>query len=365
MINNKLRTLDLFSGIGGLSFALKEETQTIAYCEICPDATNVLKAAMKKGFIDEAPVFPDIKLLQEEDLKSLGRIDLVMGGFPCVGFCALGGRMGLLEAESALFYEMIRIVETTKPSLAFMENVPNVIKMGLHDIYTQFGQMGYEIRWLTLAASDLGALHDRRRWFCLAVSANAREQLVSWKPPTERDVYDWASTSPARMVKDRTSENLKRCRLLGNGVVPDCVHWAFQRLSGLGLQHLPNQVTRLKGPKAWGYAAGTGYFELPKPKFQKRKNLSLMLDPGSYRTIKPLNRLVSSPLITTVIQKQRWATPRRGVQGAYLRMTKRSLADLPTQIRFERETPDDLREGQQNAEFLEFLMGYPLGYTET
>lgn len=45
-------------------------------------------------------------------------------------------------------------------------------------------------------------------------------------------------------------------------------------------------------------------------------------------------------------------------------LTPRTLRDLPSQVRFERQTPEELRKGQLSPEFVEYMMGYPAGWTD-
>ena len=75
-----LRTLDLFSGIGGFSLGLEKTGgfETIAFCEIDPFCRKVL-AKHWPG----VPCFEDITKLDKEELDELGRIDVICGGFPC------------------------------------------------------------------------------------------------------------------------------------------------------------------------------------------------------------------------------------------------------------------------------------------
>ncbi len=85
-----MRSLDLFSGIGGMALGLERAgIEAAAFCEIEPYCQRVLK----KHWPD-VPCYPDIKTLTVEKLYadgiiarrgdengSLG-IDLIAGGFP-------------------------------------------------------------------------------------------------------------------------------------------------------------------------------------------------------------------------------------------------------------------------------------------
>ena len=58
----RLPTLDLFSGVGGLSIGLREVCCPIAYCEIEPKARAVLQARMQDGMLERAPVLEDVRV---------------------------------------------------------------------------------------------------------------------------------------------------------------------------------------------------------------------------------------------------------------------------------------------------------------
>jgi DNA (cytosine-5)-methyltransferase 1 len=124
---SKLTSVDLFSGIGGLSLSLKEKFKTVLYCEINKDAILVLENNMRKDFIHKAPIHNDITNLDFLTIQSLTgkkHIDLVCGGFPCTGFSSAGLRKGFSNSASFLFFEMSRIIDFLNPSFIFFENVP-------------------------------------------------------------------------------------------------------------------------------------------------------------------------------------------------------------------------------------------------
>lgn len=65
-----LRMLDLFSGIGGMSLALKDIATTVMFCDICPNARQVLLQRMVTGHLDSCPVHEDVAKLDERTLPA-------------------------------------------------------------------------------------------------------------------------------------------------------------------------------------------------------------------------------------------------------------------------------------------------------
>jgi len=78
---NKLKVLDLFTGIGGFSLGLEQTNhyETIAFCENDKNCQKVLKKHWPN-----IPIFNNICHLTKESLKNF-EIDLITGGFPCFG----------------------------------------------------------------------------------------------------------------------------------------------------------------------------------------------------------------------------------------------------------------------------------------
>ncbi len=63
-IMKTLPVLDVFSGIGGFSLALKGVGHTVAYCECLPSARAVLMHNMSVGRLDEAPIYHDVQTMR-------------------------------------------------------------------------------------------------------------------------------------------------------------------------------------------------------------------------------------------------------------------------------------------------------------
>lgn len=71
---------------------------------------------------------------------------------------------------------------------------------------------------------------------------------------------------------------------------------------------------------------------------------------------------VTRPLITKLVSFKGWSTPRHSSSISAV-LTERTIRDLGTQLRFEIDTPDNVRSGDIHPHFTEWLMGYPVGWT--
>jgi len=68
----KLRTLDLCSGVGGFSHALRDVAVPVAYCENDSNCRSVLAANMRARLLPAAPIFNDMTTLGGADLLRKG-----------------------------------------------------------------------------------------------------------------------------------------------------------------------------------------------------------------------------------------------------------------------------------------------------
>lgn len=244
----KLRGLDLFSGIGGITLALSPWAHPIAYCENDKHAQSVLLARMATGDLPAAPIWDDVQTLTGAMLPP---IDIIYGGFPCQDISVAGSGRGLAGKRSALFFEIMRLAKETKPAFIFLENVPAIRKRGLSTVGEQLAHLGYDCRWGVVSAYDVGAPHFRERWFMLA-HANShqirlKQQWVPSRWPREVQaqrkaltLFDgsargWAAQSPVDRVADGVSYRMERLRGLGNAVVPAQAREAFKRLAGINV----------------------------------------------------------------------------------------------------------------------------------
>lgn len=161
----KLNGLDLFSGIGGITYALNEWIKPIAYCEIEKFCQIVLLQRMSEGDLPKAPIWDDIRTLPHQELP---KVDIIYGGFPCQDISVAGVGKGLEGERSGLFFEIMRLCGEIRPQFIFLENVPAITTRGGRRVVGEITAMGYDCRWCVISAAGVGALHRRERWFLLA-----------------------------------------------------------------------------------------------------------------------------------------------------------------------------------------------------
>ena len=256
--------LDLFSGVGGISVALSPYVTPVAYCENDRYAQGVLLSRMWSGDLPEAPIWDDVLTLSG---AMLPQIDIIYGGFPCQDISIAGRGAGLGGKRSGLFFEIVRLIGEIRPCFVFLENVPAIRIRGGDIVAKELARLGYDSRWATLSAADVGANHHRKRWWLLA-HANSGDGRVqsecggssktfSSNNGSEKYVADahginetsitkecqgvrrsnttgwWRVEPHVGRVAHGVPQRVDRLRGLGNSVVPVQAREAFERLMGL------------------------------------------------------------------------------------------------------------------------------------
>ena len=202
MANSPLTILDLFSGIGGFSYAAERLVggfKTVAFCE--PD--GACQRVLNKHW-PNTPIFPDVRTLSAEAVKELcpNGLSLITAGFPCQDLSCAGKQLGYDGERSVLFYEIIRLARELRPNFLLLENVRNLLSHQNGETFQetlfQIAKAGYDAEWAVIPASDLGACHRRERIWIIAYASEAErwsqcskgrgeegvERLQEWKKDT-------------------------------------------------------------------------------------------------------------------------------------------------------------------------------------
>lgn len=174
-MTDKLKVLDLFSGIGGFSLGLERTDgfETVAFCEIDKFGQKILKKHWPL-----VPCYQDVRSLDIKALKNdkIDRIDVITGGFPCQDISLVGKLAGIKEnTRSGLWSEISRLVSELRPRYVIVENVSNLItgpsgRPGgwFSRILGELADLGYDAEWDCIPASALGGYSRRNRVWIVA-----------------------------------------------------------------------------------------------------------------------------------------------------------------------------------------------------
>jgi DNA (cytosine-5)-methyltransferase 1 len=161
----------LCAGYGGIELGLKRaipDLRTVALCEIEAFAIANLVSKMEAGLMDPAPIWPDLKTFPWAAFRD--RVDILTGGYPCQPFSAAGQRKGKQDPRH-LWPWIADGIRLLRPRICFFENVEGHISLGLSDVIEDLAGMGYRTTWGIFSASEVGAPHQRKRVFILAISS--------------------------------------------------------------------------------------------------------------------------------------------------------------------------------------------------
>jgi len=178
-MKNKLKILDLFSGIGGFSLGLERTGQfkTVAFCEIDQYCKLLLQKHWKG-----TKIYDDVKEITQEGFKADGieSPDIITGGFPCQPFSVAGKQKGTSDNRH-LWPEMFRIIKAFKPRFVIGENVRGIINIQdgvvFETVCTDLESEGYEVQPFIIPAAGVGAPHRRERIWIIASLENSRRTL--------------------------------------------------------------------------------------------------------------------------------------------------------------------------------------------
>lgn len=173
--SEKTSFIDLFCGCGGFTKGFSEAGFSSVFgIDVWKDAT----VTYKHNFPNSVAFCGDIKELSSEKIFELtklenGDIPLIIGGPPCQGFSVAGKRI-VDDERNKLYKSFVRLVDEIKPKVFVMENVPNILSIGggivKESVLKDFTEIGYNVAYKILTASDYGVPQARRRAFFVGLN---------------------------------------------------------------------------------------------------------------------------------------------------------------------------------------------------
>jgi DNA (cytosine-5)-methyltransferase 1 len=168
-MTKKLKVIDLFCGVGGLSygFAHDDHFEIVAANEILPNMAKAytLNHPNVKVYNQDIKHFNAKTLKNDLNLKPC-KIDIIVGGPPCQAYSTVGKRL-IGDPRGKLFQEYYRVLKEFTPSFFLFENVKGLLSMQegklFKTIISLFKSLGYEVQHKILNAADYGAPQIRER----------------------------------------------------------------------------------------------------------------------------------------------------------------------------------------------------------
>ena len=187
-----MRIGSICSGYGGLDMAVAAHygAETAWFCEFDPAPSRILA--------HHWPDVPNLGDITAIDWGAVEPVDLITGGTPCQDLSTAGRRAGMTEGtRSNLWVHMREAIAIIRPRYVIWENVLGALSAtaasasdmesrprslgdrstvnlrALGRVLGDLASLGYDARWTTLRASDVGAPHHRARVFVVAEPADA------------------------------------------------------------------------------------------------------------------------------------------------------------------------------------------------
>jgi len=161
MDNNKHTVVSLFSGCGGLDLGFKQAGFDIIWAN---DFVEDAVATYKRN-IDDRIQLGDITKISSEEIPD--NPDVVLGGFPCQGFSIANLNRSMSDQRNFLYKELLRVVKDKQPKFFVGENVKGILSMEkgqvIEMIKRDFEEIGYDVSWTLVKASDYGVPQNRER----------------------------------------------------------------------------------------------------------------------------------------------------------------------------------------------------------
>jgi DNA (cytosine-5)-methyltransferase 1 len=200
-VENTLRFIDLFAGIGGFRLALESSG-----CEcVFSSEWDLFAQKTYKANFGETPKGDITKIATQE----IPNFDILTAGFPCQPFSNIGKREGFEHpTQGTLFYDVARILKEKKPKAFILENVEGLVShdkgrtfdliisslaLSVNGQSIMFPQenLGYHVFWKVLDAKDYGLPQKRKRIFIVGISSEYSAQIPNFEFPKshEKEVF--------------------------------------------------------------------------------------------------------------------------------------------------------------------------------
>ncbi|MWV61064.1 DNA (cytosine-5-)-methyltransferase [Helicobacter saguini] len=180
-----ISVISLFSGCGGLDLGFIKAGFNIIF------ANDIDKEACEsyKQNIGNHIVCKDIYKL---DSKEIPNGDILIGGFPCLGFTIANGKNRDLNSHyNTLYLEYARVLKDKQPKYFLVENVAGIqsgkgFKEHFYEkILPTFESCGYDVKHKILNASDFFVPQNRKRVIILGKRKDIQKEVNFPKPIIE------------------------------------------------------------------------------------------------------------------------------------------------------------------------------------
>ena len=190
--NKKYKVAGLFSGCGGLDLGFINSGFNVIW------ANDFFKEAVEtyKKNIGDHIVLGDITKISSNEIPN--DFDVLLGGFPCQGFSIANIKRSMKDERNFLYKEMLRIIKDKQPKYFVAENVKGLLSMQkgkvIEMIVNDFQDLGYDVDYKLLRASDFGVPQNRERVFIIGNRLGLKNPFPKKTHGEDEELLPYVST---------------------------------------------------------------------------------------------------------------------------------------------------------------------------
>jgi DNA (cytosine-5)-methyltransferase 1 len=203
-----MKVISLFSGAGGLDLGLSKAGAKIIWA-------NDIDSDSVKSYEDNIGKHIVLGDIREINVEEIPDGDVVVGGYPCLGFTVARGKSrDVCDEHNFLYLEYLRVVKKVMPKMFLIENVPGIRRgISFKDFFEKmledFAAAGYNLKHTIFRAANFGVPQNRDRVIIIGTRKDIEDNF-NW--PTETHAkesivsLDGTKTRPWITLKDAISD---------------------------------------------------------------------------------------------------------------------------------------------------------------
>lgn len=179
----KFTFIDLFAGIGGFHFALKDLGGKCIFA-------SEWDLNAQKTYEANHGIKPFGDITKPETKAAIpNKFDVLCAGFPCQAFSIAGYQKGFSDSRGTLFFDIEQIIQKHRPKVVFLENVKNLVS---HDKGNTFkvildtleNKLNYQVFYKVMNTAEYANIpQNRERIFIVAFNKDYKFDLSEFHFP--------------------------------------------------------------------------------------------------------------------------------------------------------------------------------------
>lgn len=207
-----VRSVDLFSGCGGLSLGAMEACRAIGKRFVSVAAVDNDSSALDvyKKNIEYQNAFcenitelvngelgTDITENERKFLNKISSVELLLAGPPCKGYSDLNNHTRRNDPRNAMYQRVTRFIEIVRPKHVLVENVPSVVhgKDGeVKEAIEVMNQLNYHVDSAIVDLSLIGVPQKRKRHILIGSTTKtfSIKEIIEKNKVDEKRSLNWA-----------------------------------------------------------------------------------------------------------------------------------------------------------------------------